>query len=109
VRADLVLTRAYGIQVQDLPLLCRGVLDKCENSEILSLTFAEVDMRACADERASIRKQVAARKRKPFRRPAGEHPRNFGNDVPPATVRSAPVFNSRFISTNLPSPGGSQL
>ena len=27
VRTDLALTRKYGIQMQDLPLLCRGLLD----------------------------------------------------------------------------------
>ncbi len=28
VRADLALTRRYGIPVQELPLLCRSVLDR---------------------------------------------------------------------------------
>lgn len=69
VRADLALARAYGIQVQELPLLCRGLLDRCEEgSEIQSLTFTEGEMRACAEERAAVREQAAS-SRKPFRRP----------------------------------------
>lgn len=70
VRADLALTRTYGIQVQELPLLCRGLLDRCEEeSPVESLTFEESDMRACADERAAAREQAATR-RKPRRQPA---------------------------------------
>jgi hypothetical protein len=72
VRADLALTRAYGIQVQELPLLCRDLLDRCENNgQVRSLTFAECDMRACAEERAAVREE-AAKKRRLRRKPAGE-------------------------------------
>ena len=40
VRADLALIRRYGIQIQDLPLLCRGLLDRSdERPEMPSLTF----------------------------------------------------------------------
>ena len=110
VRADLVLTRAYGIQVQELPLLCLGLLDRCEEgNKIQSLTFDESEMRVCAEERASIRKLAAARTRKPWRRPAGERPRNFGIDSDPTAVRSATAFNTTFSSTKFPSTGGSQL
>jgi hypothetical protein len=74
VRANLALTRAYGIQVQELPLLCRDLLDRCENDGRIqsTLTFAESDMRACADERAAAREE-AAKKRKPWRRPAEQN------------------------------------
>jgi hypothetical protein len=72
VRADLALIRAFGIPIQDLPLLCRGLLDRCEEGgEIQSLTFTEADMRGCATERAALR-VVVARKKKTFRRPAVE-------------------------------------
>ena len=33
VRADLALSRKYGIQMQDLPLLCRGLLDRLDENE----------------------------------------------------------------------------
>ena len=83
VRANLALIRTYGIQVQELPLLCRGLLDRCEeDGQVQSLTFAESDMRACADERAAVR-EAAAKRRRPWRRPAVESVRVF-NSGPPA-------------------------
>jgi hypothetical protein len=91
VRADLVLTRAYGIQVQELPLLCRGLLDRCdEGPEIQSFTFAEGDMRVCADERAAVRAE-AARKKKP-RRPAGENVKDSDSGSTDAPAGRTPVF-----------------
>ena len=74
VRADLALIRRYGIQIQELPLLCRGLLDRCEEGrEIESVTFTEEEMRACATERAAAREFAAARKRKPPHRPVGDN------------------------------------
>ena len=68
VTADLVLARAYGIQLQELPLLCRSLLDRCEDGiQIQSLTFDEREMRACADERSAARELAASRK-KPWKR-----------------------------------------
>ena len=73
VRADLVLVRRYGIQIQELPLLCRNLLDRGEaGGESLSLTFTEPEMCACATERAAVR-AAAANKRK-LQKPAGENP-----------------------------------
>jgi len=74
VKADLALIRRYGIQIQELPLLCRSLLDKCEEGrEVHSLTFTEDEMRACAHERALAREGAAARKRKPPHRPVSEN------------------------------------
>jgi len=82
VRANLPLTRAYGIQVQELPLLCRGLLDRCEDDgQIQSLTFAESDMRACADERAAVREE-AAKKRRPWSRTSDETVRVLSSGTP---------------------------
>jgi hypothetical protein len=73
VRADLALARRYGIQVQELPLLCRSLLDRREESdEIRSLTFSEEEMRARASERAAARER-AANRRKPPHRPSVEN------------------------------------
>jgi hypothetical protein len=92
VRADMALIRAHGIRVQELPLLCRGLLDRCEEgSAIQSFTFEEVDMRHCADERTTLREE-AAKKRKPWRRPAGEAVNNFGSGSSISPVKTAPVF-----------------
>lgn len=73
VRADLALVRRYGIHLQELPLLCRCLLDRGEEQEeARSLTFTEEEMRVCADERAT-RQGAAARKRKPPHRPTPEN------------------------------------
>jgi hypothetical protein len=69
VRADLALTRRYGIPMQELPLLCRGLLDKCNEGEYApSMVFTEDDMRlhsrTCTDAR-----NAAILKRKSTRRP----------------------------------------
>lgn len=76
VRADLGVARKYGIQMQELPLLCRGLLDRLELSaqkpvgDTLSLTFTEDEIRTLADERAAAR--AAIPRRKPPVRPVGE-------------------------------------
>jgi hypothetical protein len=85
VRADLALSRRYGIAMQELPLLCRSLLDRQEESgenqdesgehgalKEHSLTFSEEEMRACADKRAADR-ALAALKRKTPRRPVVEN------------------------------------
>ena len=73
VRADLALIRRYGIQVQDLPLLCRSLLERRdESAETHVFTFTEEEMRTCATERTAAR-ELAASKRKPPRRPSGEN------------------------------------
>jgi len=93
VRADLALTRTYGIRVQELPLLCRGLLDRNEEaSGVQSLTFAESDMRACADERDAARTQ-AAKKRKPWRKPAGASGSSFNKTISePNNYENTPVI-----------------
>jgi hypothetical protein len=83
VKADLALSRRYGIAMQELPLLCRSLLDRqdetSENDESdklasdkHALTFSEEEMRACADKRAADR-ALAALKRKTPRRPIVEN------------------------------------
>lgn len=69
VRADLVLVRKYGIRVQELPLLCRALLDKCgESDERRTLIFGEDEMQLRARDSALARETAAMRK--PPRRPA---------------------------------------
>jgi hypothetical protein len=73
VRADLAVARRYGIRIQELPLLCRALLDRCEeNGETRALTFTEDQMRTSANERAAAR-DAAVRKRKAPHRPSGEN------------------------------------
>lgn len=84
VKADLGLIRRYDIRVQELPLLCRSLLERQEaveayrattvsDAETRALTFTEDEMRSCANDRAAA-KTEAARKRKPPRKPTGESP-----------------------------------
>jgi hypothetical protein len=73
VRADLTLIRTYGIRVQDLPLLCRGLLERHdEDAPPGTLTFTEEDMRLHAVNSAAMR-DAAALKKKPSRRIPSEN------------------------------------
>ena len=71
VRANLALSRRYGIQLQELPLLCRAVLERTlDGEEKRSFAYDEEDMRdhaATAAARADATKQ-----RKQPRKPASE-------------------------------------
>jgi len=68
VKAELALTRRYGIRLQELPLLCRGLLDRREEgAEIQSLTFTEDQMRMWADDRAATRVASTRKKKTPPR------------------------------------------
>jgi len=74
VKADLVLVRRYGIRLQELPLMCRGILEQGDDSESMpSKIFSEDQMRVCANERAAA-KEGAAHKRKTPRRPGVANP-----------------------------------
>ena len=45
VRADLALSRRYDIRMQELPLLCRLLLERCDTtSDLRTLTLTEEDM-----------------------------------------------------------------
>ena len=61
VRTDLDLIRKYSIRVQELPLLCRGVLDRRNVAEEQrTFTYTEADMSLHAD--CAIRDAAAKRK-----------------------------------------------
>jgi hypothetical protein len=71
VRADIGLIRKYGIRVQELPLLCRGILELRNEGELVhAVIFTEEDMRLHSVH-AAEEKEAAARK-KPRRQPAAE-------------------------------------
>ena len=70
VRADLTLARKYGILAQELPLLCRRLLEQQTDVKTSNLTFTDNDMRVYASDRAAI---AAAHKHKPPRRPPGNN------------------------------------
>jgi hypothetical protein len=67
VRTDLALIRKYDIRVQELPLLCRGLLERRDDGQQeRTFTFTEDEMRIHAKGRAADRD--AAEKRKSTRR-----------------------------------------
>jgi hypothetical protein len=67
VRADLALIRKYGIRVQELPLLCRKVLERREGQDPQrTFTYTEAEMRLRADACAA---EAASQKRKAPRKP----------------------------------------
>jgi hypothetical protein len=72
VRADLALIRKYGIRVQELPLLCRGILERRNQEEQQqTFTYTETDMRLNA-ELCALR-SADAPKRKAPRKPPSEN------------------------------------
>lgn len=71
VKTDLALARQYGIRLQELPLLCRAVLERSYSGlEKRAFTYTEDDMRQHAGIAAS--REEALRKRKPPRKPVSE-------------------------------------
>lgn len=63
VQAELSLIRLYGILVQELPLLCRALLEQTgELKAERSLTYSEDEMRRHADVRTAD-KEAAQRKK----------------------------------------------
>jgi hypothetical protein len=73
VKADLSLIRRYGIRIQELPLMCRGLLDRrTDSQEDHTLTFTEDEMSTWAKNSLAAR-DAAAAKRKPPRRPPSEN------------------------------------
>jgi hypothetical protein len=72
VRADLALARRHRIPLQELPLLCRAVLEQIhEGGDQRAFVFTEADMRLYADGVAE--RAEAARQRKPPRRTPTEN------------------------------------
>jgi len=71
VKADLAMTRRYGIQMQELPLLCRNLLERSDSGEgSQTLTFSEDDMCVHAKDRASAKEAAANRRKSPRRTPS---------------------------------------
>ncbi|MFN0102366.1 MAG: hypothetical protein ACKV2U_09790 [Bryobacteraceae bacterium] len=63
VVADLSLSRKYNIAVQELPLLCRRLLEQMpEGSGPCTLTFSEADMKVLVTARAAAQRQNVHKK-----------------------------------------------
>jgi hypothetical protein len=74
VRTDLALIRSHGILVQELPLLCRGLLERLgDGGPERAVTFTEDEMRLVSNTRTADREAAQRKKslrRIPPRRPA---------------------------------------
>lgn len=97
VRTDLALIRGYGIRVQELPLLCRGLLERMTSTAIdvagqepgseertfseRTWTYTEAEMRLHANSCQEARD--AAQKKKSMRR-FGLNPPGSGSRAPQA-------------------------
>ena len=69
VSIDLALTRRYSIRLQELPLLCRAVLERThEDASQRAFTYTEEDM--CRYAAIATARTEEARRRKPPRRPS---------------------------------------
>lgn len=63
VSIDIGLIGKYAIGLQELPLLCRQLLEKRANAAVTrTLVFAEADMALLADERAEALRQAQQKK-----------------------------------------------
>jgi hypothetical protein len=67
VEVNLGLIAGFGIRIQDLPLLCREVLQqRMDDHESSALVFTEQQMRSHA-EKLAIAREAAAQRKKPVR------------------------------------------
>ena len=66
VKVDLALIPRYGIRIQDLPLLCRELLQQREQTdETGGIVFTEQRMRSHAEQLVTVRKEAEGRKKRP--------------------------------------------
>ena len=66
VEVDLALIPGYGIRIQDLPLLCRDLLQQgVPPDEVNALVFTEQRMRSHAEKLALAREEAEHRKKQP--------------------------------------------
>jgi len=66
VQVDLALIPAFGIRIQELPLLCRELLEqRTEPPNIQALIFTEQHMRGYAQKIATAREAAEHRKKAP--------------------------------------------
>ncbi len=71
VRADLAVARRYGIPTQELPLLCRGLLERlgrCDEHQAVNYTEDEMSLHATNCKNA--RREALLKKKSKFRPPS---------------------------------------
>lgn len=66
VEVDLALIPGHGIRIQELPLLCRELLqDRAQPDQITAVVFTEQLMRSHAEKLAVAREEAEHRKKQP--------------------------------------------
>lgn len=76
VRADLVLMKKHGIRVQELPLLCRELLERRDQADTTrAFTYTDADMTLYAE--ACAAKAAEAKRRKGLRKTIPENTEAF--------------------------------
>ena len=65
VEVDLALIPGYGIRIQDLPLLCRELLQQQARPDEIRAIFTEQRMRDHAEKLAAARQQAEHKKKQP--------------------------------------------
>ncbi len=82
VKADLALARKHGIPMQELPLLCRAILERrSEDDDQRAFTFTEGDMTLHSN---LVRAALDSQKRKAPRRRFGAATPESASAVQPA-------------------------
>jgi hypothetical protein len=98
VRADLALARKHGIPIQELPLLCRAVLERrSEDDDRRAFTFTEDDMSL---HRSLVRAALEAGKKKTPRGRSAAATSDSSSSVRPPDVRSTPP-GAAFVPGNM--------
>ena len=78
VDADVTLLRKYGIVLQELPLLCRHLLEKQEAGSLArAVTFSEDLMKEQADQRAAVKYAAEQKKKVYHKRSPNQLGQNF--------------------------------
>ena len=66
VEVDLALIPGYGIRIQELPLLCRELLQQqTQPNEISAVVFTQQRMRSHAEKLAAARQEAEDKKKQP--------------------------------------------
>lgn len=97
VRADLSLIRLYGIRIQELPLMCLGILERRDEADTeRALTFTEDDMGTHSKDCLAARDAAALKRKTPRRAPTTTAPRPPGEFQPSFNSEAATVPGKTF-------------
>ena len=90
IRADLALAHKYDIRLQELPLLCRALIEQAQEATGELMTYSEEDMRL-HQNRCVEDLRLAQQRKKAVRRP-----------VPSQVAHTSPDWRSEAAKKTLP-------